>query len=350
MGFLPTTTDPCLYIKKETGTIIVVYVDDGLIVGPSQEESKDIIDTLNKRFRVKELSGNYFLGMELKQEVDKIRLTQRRYIADLLIKFNMADTKGATTPMVNMSSLMVKEEGADTRAPYREAIGSLQYLATRTRPDILFAVNLLSRFNQSPKDKHWTGVKRVLSYLSTTIDYGLEFCQDEVIRAFSDADWAGDQTTRQSTSGILLMFSGPIVFSSRRQASIAQSSAEAEYLAASEAAKEVVWLTQLLGELGIKCDQPTLHIDNIPAIRQIKSNENRRRSKHIELKYHFIRKLYNDKVFRLAHVTSSEQSADFLTKPLNAPHLQNLLESIGIRHGLTPRNSVANSDDGGRNH
>lgn len=339
MAFTPTTSDPCIYINKQKKTIIVLYVDDGLITGPDKAECDRVVEELNRQFDVKRLAGNCFLGMELNRKDDKITLTQKRYVADILIKFNMADTTGTTTPITDMNSLTIVDGEPDTKAPYREAIGCLQYLATRTRPDILFAVNFLSRFNQAPKEKHWTGVKRILSYLSKTMSHGLQFGQTSGIEAYSDADWAGDHMTRQSTSGVLLLFGGPVVFSSRRQTSVAQSSAEAEYLAANEAAKEIVWLTQLLDELGIKHRQPVLFVDNLPAIRQIKNSETRRRSKHIELKFHYIRKLYTDKIFDLTHVGSEDQIADFLTKPLNGPKLAELLAKIKIGNGWESRKS-----------
>lgn len=154
----------------------------------------------------------------------------------------MSDAKISASPMMDMIEITDEQKQDNTKAPYRQAIGCLMYLANCSRPDIIFAVNLLSRYNQDPKECHWEAVKRIFRYLKETKDYCIVYKQgaDKLV-AFSDSDHAGDQRDRHSTSGVMIKYgNGPIVFTSKKQTAVAQSSTESEYIAANEAVKEIV--------------------------------------------------------------------------------------------------------------
>ena len=335
IGFTKIASDACVYTHKDKQAYMSIYVDDGLIIGQTTDICLKIINRLNQFFTTNRISGEIFLGMQLKSTKNGLHLSQRRYVADLLRRFNMEDCSGSVTPLVD-SKILFDREG-DTRAdvPYRAAIGGLLYAALCTRPDILYPTILLSRFNEEPLTKHWAAVKRILSYLKRTIDYGLIFergkSQEMTIDAFSDADWAGDIENRKSTSGVIIFLNRcPIIFVSRQQTTVAQSSTEAELIAACEATKELMWLVSFLSDLGLTHSKPTLYVDNKSTIALIKNNDTKRRSKHIDIKYHLVREKHLKGSFDLQHVGSNCQLADYLTKPIGKNQFQELLRGSNI--------------------
>lgn len=322
MKFVPTCSDCCVYSNTDKQIILVIYVDDGLVVGPSMEDCNQVIRDLSKHFNVKQLAGELFLGIQIEKLAGGkgIRLSQERYVKAIVERFGQSDAKSVSTPIVDTNKLTsLNLDSPPTKAPYREAVGCLQYLGSVTRPDILFAVNLLARFNHNATELHWTAVKRLIRYLKGTATIGIVYKQTDIrLTAFSDADYAGDNAERYSTSGgLLTLGSGPIVSISRRQSTIAQSTAEAEFLAANDVVREIVWLTQLLSELRLPYKTPVLCVDNLSAIRQIKDTDTKRRSKHIEIKYHYIKLKYKEGAFEVQAVTSERQVADILTKALS---------------------------------
>lgn len=335
LGFVSTIKDQCVYVNKKHGMYLAVYVDDGLIIAPDTKSCLAVIEGLNKTFRTNRVVGDVFLGMQIQTTADGIFLSQTRYIEDILTHFNMSDCSPVSVPLADTKMLFGHENEPDVDAPYRSATGCLNYLAMATRPDIAYVSGLLSRFNQHPKAVHWVAIKRVLRYLKGKQDVGLLFkrAQGEIsISAFSDADWGGDEKEKKSTSGWLVLLAGsPVIFSSRLQTGVAQSTCEAEYVAANEATKEIEWLTMLLSELSIAHAMPTLNIDNQAAISMIKSLDSRRKAKHIALKYHFIRCLFREKRFNVSYVGTADQLADFLTKQVSGQRLVELLSKACIR-------------------
>lgn len=231
----------------------------------------------------------------------------------------MEDCKTVATPSdVNQDvDNLCNSEGI--QFPYRECVGSLIYLAIATRPDISFAVGVASRFLENPTSQHVNSVKRILKYLKFTIDYGIHFAPNETAQlvGYSDADYAGDKNTRRSTSGFAFFYNGNIIsWGSERQKSVALSTTESEYIAASVAIKELIWLKCLLEELTGSTVQTEFNMDNKSAIRLIKNPEFHKRTKHIDVRYHFIREKYESGMFDLKYVSSDEQLADVFTKPL----------------------------------
>ena len=220
--------------------------------------------------------------------------------------------------------------------PYRESVGSLLYLSQITRPNITFAVNLVSRYLEKPLIIHWNAVKRILKYLKGTFNYGLIYDSSVKLKlcGYSDADYAGDTTTRRSTSGsIFMMTNGIVAWCSQRQKSVALSTTEAEYVALSQAVQELTWLTLLTSDLlETQGETPVLYADNQSAIKLVKNPEFHKRTKHIDVRYHYIREKFNEGVFSLEYVCSKEQLADVLTKPTPQTRFQELREMLGIRH------------------
>lgn len=234
-------------------------MDDMLLVGNDKEIIQDLKTQLSSKFDMKDLgAANYILGMEIKRDCTKRKLwlNQRKYVETILQRFNMQDSKPVKVHIpvgVRLSSKRcpkTQEEEEDVpRVPYASAVGSLMYAMVYTRPDIAHAVGVLSRFISKPGKEHWTTVKRAFRYLCGTSDYGLCYQGrpglDKVldIHGFVDANWAGDLDQIRSTSGCVFnLFGGAVSWMSKKQSVVALSTTEAEYMAATHASKEVVWL------------------------------------------------------------------------------------------------------------
>ena len=210
------------------------------------------------------------------------------------------------------------------------------YLSICTRPNIAYAVSYLARFSSKPNKSHWTAAKRVLRYLKGTADHGIVFTKSESDECvgFSDADWAGDQQDRKSTSGYLFQLAGgPVSWKSQRQGCVALSTAEAEYMALSFAAQETVWLRKLLTEFGCELSGPTILImeDNQSAIAMANNPQFHGRAKHIDIRHHFIRERVSHGDIRLNYCPTGDMIADMLTKGLHQHRLKDLMGRAGIR-------------------
>lgn len=196
----------------------------------------------------------------------------------------MQDCKPEQSPISDVNKILEPDESEETvNAPYRELLGSLNYCACVSRPDIAFAVSVLSKFCNAPLQKHWLAAKRLLRYLKGTSKYGLCYRKTDQLElnVFSDADWANDSQTRRSYSGVLLELCGAaVIYKSKQQSVVSLSTTEAEYIAASMAIRETLWLHGLLEEVHIPLRSTNLYIDNQGAIEMIKSREYRTRTKH----------------------------------------------------------------------
>lgn len=228
----------------------------------------------------------------------------------------------------------IDQEEPAYECAYREAIGSLLCLATNTRPDILHSVTLLAKFCEKPRKQHWEAILRVMRCIKGTLGFGLTFKrhQNLYIEAFTDADWASDVENRKSVSGTLIFVAGgPVIFRSCQQSLVALSTTEAEFIAAAETIKELIWVKTLLTELNIAYEGATLKCDSQTAIRLIKNPEFHRRTKHIDIKYHFIRDHFSRQEYKLLHVSSENQLADFLTKALPRDKHAELVNNSGVK-------------------
>jgi hypothetical protein len=250
----------------------------------------------------------------------------------------MEDCSPVSTPIEVGRKLGVTDHSGrrnDCKAPYREAVGSLMYLATCTRPDLSMAVSTCARFLDSYNEESWKSVKRILRYLRGTTKFGIQYNREGngSIIGYSDADWGGDVETGKSRSGfVFLLSSGAISWSSKLQEIVALSSTEAEYIAACEAGKEIIWFNEFLHEIGLSEDTIELRIDNKSSIELAKNPVFHKRTKHIRLRYHKIREWVQEKEFKISHVTSGEMAADFLTKPVRNDSLSSNLDRIGVKY------------------
>ena len=326
LGFTALSSDLCVFHKA--GTYIAVFVDDLLIVGPSKPEITNIKEKLKHRFHMTDLGPCcYYLGMEITRDRQNrtIYLSQQGYIEKVLKDFNMWESSPNATPMETSAKLEQSDQQYHATIGdvfwYQSAVGSLMYAMLGTRPDIAFAVSVVSRYASNPSERHKTAVKRIFRYLRGTTNLRLTFKGDLVyLTGYTDADWAGDRDTRRSTSGYVFNIgSGAISWSSNRQSTVALSTCEAEYIGQTQAAKEAIWLKTLLDQLNPEDSSPVATIiygDNQGAIALAKNPQFHARTKHIDIQHHFIRQKVDEGKIELQYVPTAKQVADGLTKAL----------------------------------
>jgi len=354
LGFQRCATEHALYTRRrgKEHLIVGVYVDDLIVTGARTADIAKFKEQMAARFRMSDLGPlSYYLGIEVKQGEDTIKLGQRAYALKLIERAGMAGSKAVATPMEERIKLSKQSTAAKVDATlYRSIVGGLRWL-THTRPDIAFAVGYVSCFMEDPREDHWAAVKRLLRYVQGTAEWGLVFpkrggLQLKVfseappetkegtpgLTVFSDADMAGDIDGRRSTSGVLIFLGGaPIAWQSLKQKMVALSTCEAEYVAAATAACQVVWMRRLLTELtGVQAQPPALKVDNQPAIALAKNPVLHDRSKHIDVKFHFLRDCVDGGQLVIEFVDTGRQLADILTKSLGRLRFMELRGMIGM--------------------
>ncbi|CAN0896019.1 Retrovirus-related Pol polyprotein from transposon TNT 1-94 [Linum grandiflorum] len=320
-GFQQSSNDPSLFTKTTTRgiTILLIYVDDMILTGSDEDGISDIRKILSSQFQVKELGElSYFLGLQIHRSAQGILVNQAKYVTDLLNLAHMADARPAPTP-IELNLKLSKDDGELLSDPtsYRKLVGSLIYLNS-TRPDVAYAVQIVSQFMAHPRAPHMNAVTRILRYLCGTRDLGIFFPSigSTSLTAFADADYAGCVDTRRSTSGWCVRFGSAFVsWRCKKQERVSKSSTEAEYRSMSDVCSEIVWLTRLLSDLGVTISLPVdLFGDNTSAIQIATNPVLHERTKHIETHIHYIRDLVNSGVVRLHYLSSEDQIADLLTK------------------------------------
>lgn len=340
MGLTKSAADPCIYIQgKGRNTIFIsVYVDDLLIFYCNEAKREEINANLNENLDIKDLGKvKNILGIEITREKNAVTIHQAKYIRSILERFNMLDCKPVYTPMeVNVKlqkDCECHRENIYDKVPYQEAVGSLLYLSQVTRPDIAYAVNVVSRFNNQPRECHWSAVKRILRYLKGTVNLKLTYrSSDTDSKVFSDADWGSDPQ-RHSTSGGCAKVSGTLIsWYSRRQKTVALSTTEAEYMALSLAIQETIWVRSLLSELEpANVEGPTIvWCDNQSTIQLAKNEIVSQRSKHIDIRYHFCKEHVRKKNVKIEYLRTEDMLADAFTKALCAPKHQTFVASFGL--------------------
>lgn len=342
LGFVKSFSESTLYVKhKEVDTLIVsLYVDDLLVTGNNTRLVEKFKQEMMQVFEMTDLGlMTFFLGMEIKQCKNKVLICQEKYAKEILKKFQMDECKAMSTPM-NQKEKLMKEDGADKvdEGYYRSLIGCLMYL-TATRPDIMFAVSILSRFMHCASEMHLRAAKRILRYIKGTVDYGVKFemCQNFKLYGFSDSDWAGSFDDMKSTSGYCFSLgSGIFSWSSKKQEIVAQSTAEAEFIAATAAANQVLWLKKIMCDLHMEQKNDTeIFVDNQAAIAISNNPVFHGKTKHFNIKLYFLREVQQNGEVTLVYCKSEEQLADLFTKSLPANMFEYLRQRIGVCSSLT---------------
>lgn len=328
MEFKQCKTDSCVFVKRNGNeiNIIALYVDDILLACTSEETMENILENLKEQIDIVDRGlVSYYLGMEIIRNDPRgeIEVHQKRFVEELLMQWNMQDCKPAKTPFAagNILSKCDVDECKDMMdvKKYQSLIGSLMYLATISRPDIAHTVSRLAQFNCHPHMEHFVAAKHVLRYLKSR-NISLMYKKDQGLVCYSDADWGSDGFDRKSYSGYVLFFAGgPVSWESKKQNIVALSSMEAEYIAMCQAAKEISFYRSLLNELGFAnlLKEPTvLCCDNQGAQYLTKNHMAMKRSKHIDIRYHYIKDKYNANEISLTYVSSDQNVADIFTKCL----------------------------------
>ncbi|KAG5674318.1 hypothetical protein PVAND_004295 [Polypedilum vanderplanki] len=344
IGLKNSKLDPCIYFDGCLELIMAIYVDDLLIFYENEERLNELRSELKQNFKMKDIGiAKSCIGIRIHQSDDGIYLDQKVYIKEILKRFGMLDAKPVSNPCDTSNRLQSKtlSDGVVEEriiVPYREAVGSLLFVAQATRPDIAFAVSNVSRFNNEYTNTHWKAVKRIFRYLNLTIDHSLFYRRNlNYFEGFSDADHAGEIDMRKSISGYIFKFGGAAVsWCSSRQRIVALSSTEAEYIALAGAVQEAIWLRQLSIELQIIPNDVTMIVrcDNQSTIKLALCNGYRPRTKHIDLRYHFLRDEIEKGIVNVQFIGTEENVADALTKAVSRQKLELCATNMGLTQSV----------------
>lgn len=349
IGLTQSLLDPCIYynVLNEVITFLAVYVDDLILFTNCTKTRSYIKNELFSNFEIKDLGEpKYCLGLHIHRNLNNgiLSIDQQKYIQDMLQKYGMSNCKTVKTPIDPKTKFVVNENvnSISDVYPYQEIVGCLLYLSQGTRPDISYAVNTLSRFNANPEMQHWVTLKRIFRYLKFTQDYMLTYKKDSKeasLYGYCDADWAGDEGDRRSCTGYVFIHQGgAISWNSRRQPTIALSTTEAEYMSLSSCTQEAMWLKQMQEEFWPHLSDTPVKImcDNQSAIKLASAESYRSRSKHIDIRHHFVRDKLQSKKIVVEYIQTNDMVADALTK--GTP--QTKLEYCSSKMGLWPREDV----------
>lgn len=338
-NMLQSEADKCVFRGNVNGqtVILLLYVDDGLVLSSSKDSLKKVIDHLSNNFNITTGSDNCYVGVEFKRDRvnKKIFINQKNYINKLINKFNMSECKTASTPADCNVILQKNQEEEKINFPYRQAVGSLMFASIVSRPDISYSVGAVSRYLENPGSTHVNAVKRIIRYLKGTNNYGIEYGGTSVVlKGYTDSDHGRDIDTRRSTSGYAFLINNGIVsWKSYLQKTVALSTTEAEYIAASDGVKEAIWLRQLLKDIGFEEKEATsIMIDNQSAIILTKNAELHQRTKYIDVRFHFIRDYVNNGMIKPIYIATEDQIADALTKPIPTRKFHENIMLFGIKN------------------
>lgn len=339
LGFLKCPLEHAVYTKKEgsESLIIGVYVDDLIITGTSVSNIVQFKKQMSHEFEMSDLSKlSYYLGIEVKQGKDSIELKQLAYAKKVLERAGMTGCNVVKFPMEPKLVMHKDENGNPVNATeYKSTVGGLRYLV-HTRPDIAYAVGVVSRFMDRPTVLHQGAVKRILRYVQGTLNYGLIYTKgqgDYMLSGYSDSDLAGDMVDRKSTGGMSFYLNESLItWVSQKQRCVALSSCEAEFMAATATACQGIWLHRLLSQIAdVRAGPVVIYIDNKSAIDLARNPVFHGRSKHIDVRYHFIRECVEKGLIIIKHV-STEQRADVLTKPMSLVKFEKMRDLLGVKN------------------
>jgi hypothetical protein len=339
-GLKNSAADRCVYVRRteDETTFGVIHVDDAIFGSNKPQVLIDIRSHLGEEFQIHSLPPTRFIGINIKRDRlnKRIFMSQQHVIEKLVARFGFQYVKPKAVPAdpnVRLSSHLKSKSEGEKIENYRETVGALLYLALQTRPDLAYAVGQVARYCQNPKVEHWQAVLQICGYLNGTKDYGIWVGGERTgLVGYSDADFAGDVNDRKSTSGSIFFFhGGPVAWASKKQPCTALSTTEAEYISACEAAKTAVWLSYLLQDFtGEEQKKVPLYCDNQGAVRLVYNAEFHQRTKHIQLRWHWIREQAANEIIEVKFVGTENQLADIFTKALAGPIFHNMRRRIGV--------------------
>ncbi|GBM87146.1 Retrovirus-related Pol polyprotein from transposon TNT 1-94 [Araneus ventricosus] len=334
----------CVYFYQNN-VVLLLYVDDIILIGKSNDYVNKVIELLKCHFDLRILGKTQkLLGVEFQELDGNLFMHQNDYInkiCELYKEFNFPASSLPIAKGTVLSKLQCPSTSVEitemTNYPYRSLLGSLSYIASRTRPDISYAVNILSQFQENPGIIHWNILLKLLGYLSTTrgLQLNLSRVSDLNVECYSDADFAANRDDRVSIGGfIILLDEVPISWRTSKQKCISLSTMEAEYVSLTDASKELLWIQRILEECKKVLDQSlftfkyAVYCDNQAAINFSNSCIENMRTKHIDIKYHFLRDLIFKEYFELKYICTKKNVADIFTKAQTKFNLKPFLDKI----------------------
>ncbi|GKC27979.1 putative ribonuclease H-like domain-containing protein, partial [Tanacetum coccineum] len=337
-GYRRGTIDKTLFIKKDKKDIMLVqvYVDD-IIFGSTKKSWCDEFEALMKNmFQISSMGElTFFLGLQVKQKAGGIFISQDKYVTEILKKFDFMSVKHSSTPMETHKQLVKDEEAVDVDMYlYRSMIGSLMYL-TSSRPYIMFAVCACSRFQVTPKTSHLKSVKRIFRYLKGKPKLGLWYPRESSfdLVAYSDNDYGGANLDRKSTTGGCQFLSHRLIsWQCKKQTIMATSTTEAEYVDAANCCEQVLWIQNQMLDYGFNFLNTRIYIDNESTICIVKNLVFHSKTKHIEIRHHFIRDAYEKKLIQVLKIHTDKNVADLLIKAFDVSRFEFLVVTIGMIH------------------
>ncbi|KAJ9536611.1 hypothetical protein OSB04_un000212 [Centaurea solstitialis] len=341
-GFKKGSVDSTLFIMKEGDHIVViqVYVDDIIFGSTSKDLCKKFETIMTQEFKMSMMGEiNFFLGLQVKQFSDGIFINQSKYIFDLLKKYDMSSCNSIGTPMAMGNKIGPDHEGKDVDLrTYRGMVGSLMYL-TASRPDIMFATCVCARYQAKPKESHLAAVKRIFRYLKGTPYYGLWYPKGLgfELQAYSDADYGGCNMDRKSTSGHIQLLGNKLVsWASKKQQCVSTSTAESEYVAAASCCSQVLWMQTQLRDYGFVYKKIPIYCDSKSAIAISANPVQHSKTKHIDIRYHFLKDNVEKENIELYFVNTEYQLADLFTKALDEKRFKFLISRLDMADYVFP--------------
>jgi ribonuclease HI len=336
MGFKPSVVDPNLWIGSMDGVFVflVIVVDDTLITSANLSVTLKVEKAILDKFPGSSGDATWYCGMKLNWQPDgSVIVTQSAHIEQILTKFGLQNCKLRSIPMPPHTQLMKEGELLDTREfPYPSLVGALLYLAHNSRPDICATVNRLAKFMSKPTKEHWGHALYLCGYLRYTQKLGLHLGRNSEVMAYCDSDYASDVNNRRSHTGwAFIVYGGAISWQSKCQQTVACSSTEAEYMSAASAAREALWLRQLLPEFGINCTPMQIMCDSKGALGSLNNPQITQRTKHIDVMHHFVRERAARGEINFTWISGKNNVADVLTKPLAKEAHEKHIKSLGMK-------------------
>ncbi|CAJ2646442.1 unnamed protein product [Trifolium pratense] len=347
-GFVRSNYDSCVYMMKRNEKVILyllLYVDDILMASSDKQEIQQLKEKLNGEFEMKDLgNAKRILGMDILRDRSKgeLFLSQHDYLKKVVERFRMTDSKVVNTPLGHHSNLSIKQcpQSEDERkkmesTPYASGVGSIMYGMVCSRPDLSYAISVVSRFMENPGQVHWQALKWVLRYLNGSLKGGLKYTRTDprrdALEGYVDADYAGNIDTRKSLSGfVFTLFGTAVTWKANQQSVVALSTTQAEYIALVEGVKEAIWLKGMIGEMGISQGCVKIHCDNQSAIHLANHQVYHERTKHIDIRLHFVRDMIETKEIMVEKIASEENPADMFTKSLPRAKFKHCLDLINF--------------------
>ena len=333
-GCQKSNGDSCVYVivtnDKKLDGMILIWVDDIIMATGHKKLMKQMKDHLKGKFKMKDMGRvSNFLGIRFLQSRCKIEMDQSHYLLSVLKKYGMSECKPRSTPCeLSRSNTSNTSPLSDNPRVYREVVGSLLYATTCTRPDLSWVVSNLSQHLANPDLSDWVKLKHVLKYVKGTLNYKLCYTKSAdglAVFGYSDSDWGASNSDRRSTTGYYFALNSagpPISWKSRKQPTVALSSCEAEYMALSASTQEAMYLITVMKDYLIS-SKPVIHSDSQSALSLIQNPIDHNRTKHIDIRFHFVREKYAGGLIDIRYIPREENVADLMTKAASKPYLNN---------------------------